>query len=88
MSVNSTATAHSPSALPVRKVSAGGLAGALTAIIVWILSAAFKIDIPPAIASAITVVIGFIVAYLVPPGANDVVVTQVAADRTPTGALR
>ena len=36
--------ARSPSALPVRKVAAGGAAGAVTIIVVWILHAAFKID--------------------------------------------
>jgi hypothetical protein len=77
--------AHSPSALPVRKVTAAGAAGAATAIIVWILSAAFKVNIPPEIASAITVVLAVAAGYFIPPGANDVVLSTPQADPVPTG---
>jgi hypothetical protein len=80
--------ARSPSALPVRKVTAAGAAGAATAIIVWILSAAFKINIPPEIASAITVVLAVAAGYLVPPSANDVVLSPAPADPVLTGAPR
>ena len=86
--MSTTTAARSPSALPVRKVAAGGAAGAITAIIVWILSAAFKIDIPPEIAAAITVVLSFIAGYVIPPGPNDVVVAPVAAARVPEGSRR
>jgi len=84
--MTTTTQARSPSVLPVRKVAAGGAAGAVTAIIVWILSAAFKIDIPPEIAAAITVLLSFAAGYLIPPAANDVVVTPVAAAPVPTGS--
>lgn len=80
--------ARSPSALPVRKVTAAGVAGAATAIIVWILSAAFKVNIPPEIASAITVVLAFAAGYFLPPGANDVVLSSAPAEPVPTGAPR
>lgn len=83
MSVN--VQARSPSALPVRKVTAAGVAGAATAIIVWILSAAFKVNIPPEIASAITVVLAVAAGYFIPPGANDVVVSPAPAERVATG---
>lgn len=84
--MSTTTQAHSPSAFPVRKVAAGGVAGAITAIIVWILSAAFKINIPPEIASAITVVLSFAAGYLIPPAANDAVVSPAPADPVLTGA--
>jgi putative flippase GtrA len=87
MSVNSNVQAHSPSAAPVRKVAAGGIAGAITVIIVWIASAAFKINIPPEVASAITIIVAFVVSYLVPPAANDVVLSP-AAVQVATGAPR
>jgi hypothetical protein len=80
MSANATVQAHSPSAAPVRKVTAAGLAGAITAIIVWILATAFKVDIPPEIASAITIIVAFAAAYLIPPGPNDVVASTAGAD--------
>jgi hypothetical protein len=83
--MNTTTQAHSPSAFPVRKVAAGGVAGALTTIIVWILSVAFKIDIPPEIAAAITVVLSFAAGYFIPPAANDVVVSPAPAERIATG---
>jgi hypothetical protein len=80
--------ARSPSALPVRKVTAAGAAGAATAIIVWLLSAAFKVNIPPEIASAITVILAVAAGYFIPPGANDVVVSPVPAGAVPAGAPR
>lgn len=48
-----------------RKVAAGGLAGVIVTILVWILSL-WHINLPGDVAAAITVVISFIVAYLVP----------------------
>jgi|GEM_PF-6747683 len=86
--MSAIAQPRSPSAFPVRKVAAGGVAGAVTAIIVWILSAAFKIDIPPEIASAITVILSFAAGYLIPPAANDVVVSPAVADVVPAGSPR
>jgi hypothetical protein len=86
--MSTTTQARSPSAFPVRKVAAGGVAGAVTAIIVWILAAAFNVNIPPEIASAITVVLSFAAGYLIPPAANDVVVTPAPAERVATGAPR
>jgi len=74
--------------LPVRKVAAGGAAGAVTIIVVWILHAAFKIDMPPEVASAITVLLSFLAGYFVPPGRNDVVVTPALAEPVPTASPR
>ena len=85
MSVNTSGSIQSPSAAPTRKVTAGGLAGALTVILIWVLSAGFKVNIPPEVASAITVVFSFIVSYFVPPAASDVVVAPATAG-VPTGA--
>lgn len=64
---------------PTNKVMAGAIAGAVTAIIVFVLNA-FNIlpggtQIPGEIASAVTTVISFAVSYFVPPSMNDQVVS-------------
>lgn len=53
-----------PALLPNRKVAAGGLAGALSVIVVWLLSLA-GVDVPGEVASAFTTLIGFGTAYFV-----------------------
>ena len=45
------------------KVTAGGLAGAITVLLVWAVSIA-GLDVPPEVASAFTVVISFAAGYL------------------------
>lgn len=49
-----------------RKVGAGGLAGALSVIVVWSVGEFGKVEVPPEIASAFTVVMSFAVSFLVP----------------------
>lgn len=65
-------------ASPTRKVTLGGLAGALSAIIVWVLNdfnlLPGGIDIPGEVASALTTVLTFATAYFVPPAASDQIV--------------
>jgi hypothetical protein len=53
-----------PSIAPTTKVAAGGVAGALTVLAVWILGL-FHVTVPPEVASALTVIISFITSYLV-----------------------
>lgn len=55
---------------PVRKVSAAGLAGALSVVLVFILGQ-FKIEVTPEVASAITTVLAFAAGYLVPASTTD-----------------
>ncbi len=52
---------------PTRKVGAGGLAAGLSIILVWILGLA-GVTVPAEVASSITTVLGFAVAWLVPEG--------------------
>ncbi len=59
------------SAAPVRKVQAVGLAGAVSAILIWIISETTKIVIPPEIASAITTVVSVLVGYVVPAAGGE-----------------
>lgn len=61
-------------AAPTKKVTIGGLAGALSAILVWALNQYAGAQIPGEIGSAITTVFTFVVAYLVPPAPSDNVV--------------
>lgn len=58
-----------PSAMPVQKVVSGALAGALSTILVYILDHAFQgqFMITGEVASAITVILTFVVSYLTPP---------------------
>lgn len=56
---------------PTNKTIAGGLAGALTAILVWGVKQAWQIDVPAEIAVAISTVITFVVSYVTPPGESD-----------------
>jgi putative flippase GtrA len=51
--------------MPYRKVTAGALAGAMSVILIWILHTWMEIEIPPEVASAITVVMTFATSYIV-----------------------
>lgn len=55
-------TVHQPTPAPSRKVAAGGLAGALTIILVWAV-AQFGLEVPGEVASAITVIVSFFTSY-------------------------
>ena len=59
------------SATPAQKVTAGAVAGAVTTIVIWVLKAYAHIEVPGEIAAAITTVLTFVVAYVVPPSPND-----------------
>lgn len=48
---------------PKPKVVAGGIAGAITGIIVWI-AKELGLDIPPAVASYLTVAVSFAASWL------------------------
>jgi putative flippase GtrA len=61
----------SASAAPVRKVAAGGIGGAISVIAIALLQHFANTQIDPTLASAITIVVSFLVAYIVPPAASD-----------------
>jgi hypothetical protein len=62
------------SAKPARKVWVAALAGAVTAIVVWVVRVAHGPEIPGEISAAITTVLSFVTSYLIPPSADDQVV--------------
>ncbi len=60
-----TAQDPTPTKVPSTKIAAGGAAGALSTIIVWILGE-FEVDVPAEIAAAITVLVMSLTSYFVP----------------------
>lgn len=50
---------------PYDKVAAGGVAGAATIVLVWLLGLA-GVDMPPEVASAATALLGWLAAYWLP----------------------
>lgn len=50
---------------PNRKITAVGLAGAATAVLLWALGPVLP-PVPPEVASAITAIIAAVIGYLVP----------------------
>ena len=66
-----------PTSFPRKKIVTGGIAGAVTVVIVFILNAyVLPSDrpIPAEIASAITTIITFAISFLTPPGEGEGVV--------------
>lgn len=53
-----------PSAAPTTKVAAGGIAGAVTVVLVYVL-AQLHIVVPGEVASSLTVIFSFVTSYLV-----------------------
>jgi hypothetical protein len=66
--VGGAGNAPRASNVPTRKVSAGALAGALSIILVWGINRLLPNDnqLEPAVASAITTVMTFLVGYFIP----------------------
>jgi hypothetical protein len=61
---------------PARKVSVAALVGAATSLVLWIIESAAGVKVPSYIATSIMTILSFIVAWLVPPSADDQVVTS------------
>jgi len=70
-----TGSVKQQDALPTRKVIAGGVAGAVTAIAVYYLNNFVIVDVSKQITgdigAAVTTVLSFVISYLVPPAASD-----------------
>ena len=58
--------------VPKAKVVAGGLGGAVSVILIWILSAYANVELPAEVAAAFTLVVSTVVAYLIPEAAEEV----------------
>lgn len=54
------------SPMPIAKVSAGALSGALVIVLAWLLKQYADVDLPDEVQSALVVLISAMVAYAVP----------------------
>jgi putative flippase GtrA len=52
--------------IPTRKVAAGGIAGAITTVIISICKDAIGYEMSPDLAAAVTTLVSFAVSYFVP----------------------
>lgn len=55
-----------PARVPARKVGAGGIGGAVATVVIWTLSEFTPFKPEPAVAAAMSTLITFAVAYLIP----------------------
>ena len=60
------------SSTPTRKVTAGGLAGALTIILIWIVDEGLAVEIPAYVGAAITTTLTFLTSYVVQSRPSEV----------------
>ena len=67
--------AQMQSAKPARKVWIGTLTGAITTVVLYLIETIGKTTVPGAVAVAISTLLSFFVSYLVPPAADDQVVS-------------
>jgi hypothetical protein len=68
--------AQTESSAPVRKVTAAGIAGAASTVLVFAVNRFLPgVTIPPAISAALTTAITFVTGYVTSPGEKDSVVT-------------
>ena len=74
-----------PTRAPVRKVAAGGVAGALVTVIVVVLGLVWPntfSQLPDGFEAALTTLATFLVSYFTPPGADETVVTDAGGTRS------
>lgn len=64
---------------PIRKVAAGGVAGAITTILIYLVKTIWKVEVPADLVGAITTVISFVTAYMVPSAPGDLEAAPEAA---------
>ncbi|HEY4113627.1 MAG TPA: hypothetical protein VGM17_06145 [Rhizomicrobium sp.] len=73
MAESANATTGAASALPVQKVLVGGVAGAVTTVLVFFWNSYSDHKIPAEVAAALTTLITFVISYLVPPNPKEAV---------------
>ncbi len=62
---------NQPSAAPTTKVSAAGISGALTVVLVYVLGFG-GVEVPPEVASALTAIVAFAASYLIKSKVSEV----------------
>ena len=65
--------ARTRTAAPTRKVAASGIAGALSVVLIWAARQFAHTEVPPEVASAITIILAFLVGYITPPADGEVI---------------
>ncbi len=76
--------ARSATGFPVRKVTTGALAGAVTILFAALLPEQIGgKPVPPEVATALTTILMTLVAYITPPAAGEVIETAVKAEPEP-----
>jgi hypothetical protein len=65
--------ARSATVLPVQKITAVGIAGAISTMIVWGLDEFANRRMPPETQGALMTIITFLAGYVTPPGEGEVV---------------
>lgn len=58
---------------PTQKVTAVGVTGAISIVLVWALHQFAHLDMPAEVASAVTTILAFLAGYLTPPANGEVV---------------
>ena len=66
----------SPSNMPIRKIQAVSLSGAIVTILVWAAPEFTGVEIPADVAVAFTWILTTAAGYFVPPAAEDITVMQ------------
>ena len=56
---------NQPTSSPTAKVAAGGIAGSITVVLLYLVRAIFNVDVPGEVAAAMTAIISFAASYLV-----------------------
>lgn len=52
-----------PSAAPTQKVAVGAIAGSITVVLVYLVKTVLNVEVPPEVASAVTVILSFLSSY-------------------------
>jgi uncharacterized membrane protein YjjB (DUF3815 family) len=62
--------------LPIRKIQVAALGGAISTLVVFLMEQYGHVQIPAAVATAITTILSFLISYFVPPAAQDNIVEE------------
>ena len=57
-------TYNQPTSTPTQKVAAGGIGGALSIVLIYVVGL-LGLDMPPEVASAVTAIVSFLAGYIV-----------------------
>jgi hypothetical protein len=66
---------------PIRKVTAGALGGAAVTLVLFAIKSMLKTEIPPDVASALTVLLTFGISYMTPAADEDLLPAAAAEVR-------